>query len=260
MYSRTTLGNYYPINSIIHKLNPVNKIFCLILFILFIFINTSLKLHFILLSFLVLFMLLSKVPFRFYFNIIFSLRYVLVVLGIVLIIFTVTPPLTIVILSKIIMLTIIVSIMTFTTSPSELSYGIEKMISPFNLFNINLSKIINNIVNSIRFIPMFITIEYTVLKSVESRGIDYSYSNMLSRFFVKKKMFRSVFVLTKKRFKNIKDEAILRMFSYKKYRTNFKVNKYGFNDLIYSLVFISILFIHLYERGIINEVLSKINL
>ena len=102
MYSRTTLGNYYPVNSLVHKLNPVNKIFCLVLYILFIILSMSLKLHLIIFAFLVLIMLLSKVPFKFYFNIIFSLRYILVLAGILMIMFTLTPDVVIVILLKVV--------------------------------------------------------------------------------------------------------------------------------------------------------------
>lgn len=260
MYSRTTLGNYYPIKSIIHKLNPVNKIICLVLFILFIMFSMSLKLHFVLFAFLALVMLLSNVPFRFYFNILFSLRYILVILIILLLMFTITPDLVTVIVLKILMTVILVSVLTFTTSPSELAYGIEKFIKPFNLFNINFSKLIQIKVNAIRFIPTFITTQYSVLKAVEARGINYSYSNLLSRFHVKRKMFGSVYALTKRKFKNIKNEAMLRMFNYKKYRTNYKVNKFGFYDLVYTFVFLSVLYVHMHERGIIDALLVKLNL
>lgn len=109
----------------------------------------------------------------------------------------------------------------------------------------------------IRFIPMLITNEYKVLKSAESRGIDYKYSNMLSRIFTRKLIFRSVFGITRRTIKDIKKEGNLKLYSHKRYRTNYKVNKFGIYDLIYLLVSLSLIIYYLYERGILNEILTK---
>lgn len=152
---------------------------------------------------------------------------------------------------------IIIAVLTFTTSPSELAYGIERFLNIFNIFRINLSKLINKLVNFIRFIPMLITSEYIVLKAVESRGINYSYTDMITRFFVKRKMFGSTYYITKRKLKDIKNEANLRMYDYKKYRTNYRVNKFGFYDLIYFISFISFILYDVYERGILNAIFTK---
>lgn len=257
MYSRTTLGNFYPINSIIHKLNPTNKFICLLLYVIFLISSLSLRLHFIMFAFLVFIMLISLVPFRFYFNIIFSTRYILTFLTFALLLSSVKTSLTIIIILKIVMSIIIISVLTFTTSPSELSYGIEKFLNLFNIFSINLSKFINGIVNAIRFIPMLITNEYIVLKAVEARGINYSYADIISRFFVKRKMFGSAYYITKRKMRSIRNEANLRMYDYKKYRTNYRVNHFGFNDLIYFLVFTSLIILDAYERGVLDALLNK---
>lgn len=260
MYSKMNLGDYYPIKSIIHRLNPINKIFCLILYILFLVFTISLKLHLTYFVFLILIMLLSLVPFRFYFNIVFSLRYILVILVCALLVLSVSPDLIVVIVLKIIMSVMMLSILTFTTSSSELAYGIEKILMPINLFNINFSKPINGIIGLIKFIPFFVTTEYSVLKAIESRGINYRFTNVINKLNIKKKMFGSVYSITKRKIKLMKQEATLRMFSYKKYRTNYKVNKYGFFDLLYSIISISFIILILYERGYLSEILVKLNI
>lgn len=257
MYSRTTLGNYYPVNSIIHKLNSINKFLCFLIFIFVLIFSMSIGLHLFLLGFLVLVMLLSNVPFKFYFNIIYSLRFILILTLFVCLCTTLTLDIYVVILLKIVLLVMEVSILTFTTSPSELSYGIEKFLSPFNWFFLNLSYLVAGIVNMIRFIPMLITNEYKVLKSAESRGIDYKYSNMLSRFYTRRLIFKRVFSITRRTMKDIKTEGNLKLYSHKKYRTNYKVNKFGIYDLLYLLISLSFIIYYLYEKGILNEILTK---
>ena len=53
MYSRNSFGSYYPIDSIIHSLNPVMKIFNFILTIIIICLPSSIYVHIFLLCFLI---------------------------------------------------------------------------------------------------------------------------------------------------------------------------------------------------------------
>ena len=250
MYSRTTLGNFYPVSSIIHKLNPINKVFCLVLYLIFLIFNYSLKLHFIEVAFFVFIMMISNVPFRFYFNIIFKPRYILLFIIFVLLLSGVSLEMSVIMLIKIITTIIILCILTFTTSPSELMYGIEKFLNLFNIFNLRLSKLSNKIVNLIRFYPLFISTEYQVLKAIETRGVNYYKNNILNKFLIRRKIFKSVFVITKRKINDIKNEAMIRMFSLKKFRTNFRVNKFSFYDLVYLIFHLFLIFTLLYEKGV----------
>ena len=75
MYSRNSFGSYYPIDSAIHKLTPVTKLFLFIFMILVIIITHSWVVNSFLLVFTIIMMFLSYVPIRYYFNTFWSLRY-----------------------------------------------------------------------------------------------------------------------------------------------------------------------------------------
>ena len=257
MYSRTTLGNYYPVDSIIHKLNPINKFICFIILLFTLICSMNVGLHLFLFGFLVLVMLLSRVPFKFYFNIIYSLRFILILTVFICLCTTLTLDIYVVLILKIVLFVVSLSIMSFTTSPSELSYAVEKTLTPFNWFFLNLSYLSVGIVNMIKFIPMLITTEYSVLKSVQARGIDYDHSNMISRFYTRRLIFKRVYAITRRRQKDIKTEAVLKLYSHKKYRTNYKVNPFGSVDLLYLLIHLFLIVWFLYEKGLLNEILTK---
>ena len=68
MYSRNSFGSYYPVNSIIHKLNPVIKLFNFLIVIVLIILSNSIYLNSFILGLLIIMMLLSYVPFNYYFK------------------------------------------------------------------------------------------------------------------------------------------------------------------------------------------------
>ena len=51
MYSRNSFGSYYPIDSLIHRLNPIMKIFNFVLAIVLICLPSSIYVHIFLFSF-----------------------------------------------------------------------------------------------------------------------------------------------------------------------------------------------------------------
>ena len=68
MYSRNSFGSYYPVNSIIHKLNPVIKLFNFLIVIVLIILSNSIYVNSFILGLLIIMMLLSYVPFNYYFK------------------------------------------------------------------------------------------------------------------------------------------------------------------------------------------------
>ena len=57
MYSRNSFGSYYPVNSIIHKLNPVIKLFNFLIVIVLIILSNSIYLNSFILGLLIIMML-----------------------------------------------------------------------------------------------------------------------------------------------------------------------------------------------------------
>ena len=76
MYSRNSFGSFYPVDSSVHRLNPVVKLFNFIVAILLIILSDSLYINLFLFSLVLCMELLSFVPFKYYFRTFWSLRYI----------------------------------------------------------------------------------------------------------------------------------------------------------------------------------------
>lgn len=62
MYSRNSFGSYYPINSTIHRLNPVMKLINFVIAILILLLSNNLQINIFVLALTFVMMLLSYVP------------------------------------------------------------------------------------------------------------------------------------------------------------------------------------------------------
>ena len=140
MYSRNSFGSYYPVNSCIHKLNPVVKLFNFIIILLLVILSTSLQLNLFIFILVFIMALLSYVPFKYYFNTFWSLRYLYILLAFVIAYFDYSISYYVVWLLKIISVIEYINILAYTTSPSESIYGIEKFLSFFNFLYLPISK------------------------------------------------------------------------------------------------------------------------
>lgn len=249
MQNNKYFGSYYPVESSIHKLNPISKLICLILLLMPVIFSSSLQLEVVILFFIFMLIYMSKVPLKFYFDIIYGLRYILIVLVVLLASKGLNLDEAVTILFKIFNVILYLSLIFYTTTQSEMKYSLEKVLTPFNIFNLRISVFINIVVNVIRFIPLLLITERKVLISSSARGLDYFHTDILSRFITIVISFKNTLRLTNEKISNMKFNSKLRMYSTKKYRTNVKVNKFGILDIVIILVFM--LFIYYIIRGVL---------
>ena len=139
MYTRSSFGSYYPINSIIHRLNPLIKIINFLIAVLLIIITNSVVVTYSLLLFIVIMMLLSKVPYKYYFDTFWHLRYIYLLIGVICYIFSVNALNTSVYIAKLVIIVEYLNIISYTTSPSENIWGIERLLSVFNYLYLPVS-------------------------------------------------------------------------------------------------------------------------
>ena len=254
MQSNKYFGSYYPIESSIHKLNPIMKFICLFLFLVPMIGSMSLKLHVVIMFFITMLMYTSNVPLKFYFNMIYGLRYIYIIILFFLASKGLTQEEALVTLLKVTSIIEYLALIFYTTSPSELKYGIEKTLNPFNVFNINLSKLSNKIITGIRFFPLLITTEYGVLKNASERGLDYFHSDILARINVLASSFKNTLRLTIEKIKKENFASELKMYQISKFRTNLRTNKIGYIDLLITIIHIIFVASYVIEVGIIWDI------
>lgn len=242
MQSNKYFGQYYPIDSKIHNLNVFTKLITLLLLIITLIISNSLRLELVIFFFIFILLYESKVPLRFYFNIIYGLRYLLIILVVLLASKGLTLNVAVTILFKVFNIISYLSLIFYTTSNSELKYGLEKLISPFNFLNLRISTFINRLVNLINFFPLLLITEREVLISSSARGLDYFHTDLMSRFITALISLKNTFRLTKEKLNRKKLSNKIKLYSTKTYRTNLRTNKFKLYDLIILMVFIMFIY------------------
>ena len=146
MLKDITLGQYFPGNSVIHRLDPRTKLVGLIVYIIALFTAGSWISYGIMLAFLVGMVALSTIPVKALFKGMKPLIFILIFTGLLNLLFTggetvlvtvwkITVTLEGVIralfmVARILMLISATFLMTYTTSPIQLTDGLESLLSP----------------------------------------------------------------------------------------------------------------------------------
>ena len=191
-----TLGQYYPADSVIHKLDPRVKLFGTLIYIISLFVFKGLPAFILAAIFLVVLIKLSKVPFSYMVK---GLKTIVLIMlfaavfnlfltpGTKLVsfwIFTITYEglkNAVVMMVRLIFLIIGTSLMTLTTTPNELTDGLEKALSPLKYIKVPVHEIAMMMSIALRFIPILIEETDKIMKAQMSRGVDFESGNILER-------------------------------------------------------------------------------
>lgn len=250
MLNNVAIGRYYSINSPMHSLNPIIKIISTLLFVISVFFADTLTSN-LGLFFIITFMTVSsKVPSSVYFKTLKSLRGLLIALFIINIIMGVGVKETAIIVVRLIFIVIYTSMLTLTTSPTEITYGLEKVFSPLKIIKIPVNKMALSLSLAIRFIPTILDQADKILKSQASRGIDYNNSKIKGKFMALNAMLYPMFSLSIKRADDLADAMEVRLFSINSKRTNYRINKVKIFDILVLLLHIGIIFLAI-SKGVI---------
>lgn len=196
MISDITIGQYFPGNSIVHKLDPRMKIILIFLLIVSIFICKNIAGLGAIILFSVILVLISKIPFK---TVLKSIKplVVIILLTAVLNIFygkgdalvqlgklkiTADGIETAVFMAvRIITLVVISSLLTYTTSPTELTDALERLLKPLKLIKIDVHSIAMTMTIALRFIPTLIEEIEKIMSAQKSRGADLESGGLIHR-------------------------------------------------------------------------------
>lgn len=235
MLTNINFGKYYERDSVVHKLSPVFKIISLLIMIVSIFFIDSYKDIIMLTSYLILMMIYSDINILTYLRNIYSIKIFLVFILIIDLIFNINN--TIYDLYKLIFIIIYSSALTYTTSTSEITYGIEKILKPLSNY-IPVNDIAMIITLTIRYIPTLTMESSRIIKSQKLRGIDFDSKNIRVKISSLVGVFIPMFILSLKKSESLGDIMDLRLYNYGKSRTNLRTNSWRKIDSI--LLFLNI--------------------
>ena len=191
-----TLGQYYQTESVIHKMDPRVKLGGTILFIISLFFFKNYAGYVIAALFLGMVIRLSKVPFKFMVK---GMK-TIVMLMLITVVFNLfltpgTPLFTIwkltitqeglkMAISMAIRLTLLIigsSVMTLTTTPNNLTDGMEKMMGPLKVFKVPVHEVAMMMSIALRFIPILLEETDKIMKAQIARGADFESGNIFKR-------------------------------------------------------------------------------
>lgn len=191
-----TLGQYYPEQSVIHRLDARTKILGTLLYIIEIFLVNSFAGFGLVILALGVLIGISKVPVRFIFKGLKAVVFI-ILLTFVLNLFMFDGTvlwhwkfLTITyeglyrscfMALRLILLIIGTSMLTLTTKPMELTDGLEKLLKPFNRFGLPSHEIALMMSIALRFIPTLLEETDKIMKAQQARGADFESGNLIQR-------------------------------------------------------------------------------
>ena len=198
MLNNITIGRYINKSSVVHKLNPVFKIMSLIIMIISIFFIDSYIDIALLSMYLLLTMLYSDIDIKVYLKNIYGIKIFLIFIFIIDLIFFTSINRIIFDIFKLIFIVLYSSILTYTTSITELTFGIEKLLEPFNKL-IPVGDIAMIITLSIRYIPTLTEEASRIIKAQKLRGINFDTKNIKEKIISISGILMPMFSLSIKR-------------------------------------------------------------
>ena len=192
-----TLGQYYPGNSFIHRLDPRTKILSTLLLIVAVFLANTAIGYAALCAMVLFIILVSGLPFMLVLK---SVKPLLFIIVLTLVLHAVMGQgehvlyqwnfikvteeglqLGVQMAMRLILLLMISSILTFTTSPIVLTDGIEALLRPFRVVGVPAHELAMMMTIALRFIPTLMEETDRIIKAQTARGADFSGGNLLVR-------------------------------------------------------------------------------
>lgn len=191
-----TLGQYYPIDSVLHRMDPRTKLFGTMVYIVSLFIADHILTYAAAALFLILAVRLSKVPVKFMVRGLKSIVVLLLIsVSFNLFLTPGTPIFKIGFLQmtwegvefaafmaiRLIFLVLGSTILTLTTTPNQLTDGLEKSLGFLGKIGVPVHEVSMMMSIALRFIPILIEETDKIMKAQMARGADFESGNLIQK-------------------------------------------------------------------------------
>lgn len=153
------------------------------------------------------------------------------------------------IILRLILIICISSLLTFTTKPTDLTLGIERVLSPLKLLRVQVSELSLMISIALRFIPTLLEETQKILKAQTSRGADFSEGNVKDKIIQIISLLIPMFIISFKRAEDLANAMEARGYVPGQKRTSLRILKWHLRDTLIMLTFILLFGCVLYLRG-----------
>ena len=247
-----TFGQYYPSDSVVHRMDARVKILLMILYIAAIFFISSYFGYAVTLVFILAFSLVSKVPIT---KILKSVKRITVILVITALlnlffvktgkiiaywwIFTITDyglNYAIMMALRLTFLVIGTTFLTLTTTPTELTDGLESLMTPLKYVKIPVHDIAVIMSIALRFIPTLMEETQKIMNAQKARGATFDTGHLHQRAKALLPVLIPLFVNAFRRADELAFALDARCYNATENRTKYKVQKIKGSDIVGILV------------------------
>lgn len=261
MIKDITIGQFFPGKSLVHKLDPRAKLVLTAVLLVMIFVCKNFLSLGIMCAFVLFSFLLTRLSPRVIFKSFKPLIPILVITAVLQLYYNRSGEMiadyrffklsyggiytAVFIVIRILALILVSSLLTYTTSPTQLTDGIERLLSPLRVFKIEVHTFAMMMTIALRFIPTLIDEIDRIMNAQKSRGADFESGNIIERIKALFPIFVPLFVSSFKRAFELADAMSCRCYTGGEGRTRMKVMKIGLRDVaslaVCALVFAGVI-------------------
>ncbi|MBD5543503.1 MAG: energy-coupling factor transporter transmembrane protein EcfT [Lachnospiraceae bacterium] len=191
-----TLGQYYQTDSVIHRMDPRVKLIGTIVYIVSLFLYKNVTAYVLAFVFLLAVIKISRVPFRFMVKGLKAVVFLLLITSVFNLFLTRGEPLFVLwkftitregllnavyIVIRLSFLIIGSSLMTLTTTPNQLTDGLERLMKPLKVFKVPVHEVAMMMSIALRFIPILMEETDKIMKAQMARGANFESGKLMEK-------------------------------------------------------------------------------
>ena len=197
MLKDITLGQYFPGNSWIHRLDPRTKLVLLVVYIVALFLAVGPASYGLMLAFLLTAIGISGIPAKAFLRGMKPLVFILIFTGLLNLFFTQGGEVlvsfwkitiyweglirSVYMVARILMLIAGTFLLTYTTSPIALTDGLESLLNPLKYIKVPVHELAMMMCIALRFIPTLIEETDKIMSAQKARGADFENGSLMER-------------------------------------------------------------------------------
>ena len=194
MLKDITLGQYFPGDTVVHRLDPRTKLILVILYIVALFQAKGWISYAAVLLVTILCMALSHISFKNIFKGLKPMLFIIVLTAMLNIFYTTGTPIVegwiitwegldraVKMILRIMLLITGTFLLTYTTSPMELTDGLELLLNPLKKLKVPVHEMTIMMSMALRFIPTLIEETDKIMSAQKARGADFENGSLIQR-------------------------------------------------------------------------------
>lgn len=196
MLSDITLGQYFPAKSIMHRADPRLKICLTIFSIILIFAAGNFFSLGLAVGYIALGIALSRIPLKLYLKALKPILFIIIFTAVLNIFYGTGDPLwqwgiikitkngllnSLFVSIRIIVLILASSVLTFTTSPTQLTDAIERLLKPLSKLRVPVHEFAMMMTIALRFVPLLLEETDKIMSAQKARGADMESGGIVQR-------------------------------------------------------------------------------